>query len=123
MHIQALLRWWYGAGWKDQLDSAALWLAKVSDFFSIPLLLKTLFQPFRQQDTGAVQGAFEVQLRAWLDNLLSRFIGAMVRTFMIVVGGLWWFISATASACWLLAWPLLPVAPLLGVVLAGSLSL
>ncbi len=120
MQVLSFLRWWYGEGWLGQLSAQQLYLRKIGDFFSVSLLLRNLFQPFRQISAGSVRGGLGVQFRAWLDRLISRMIGAIVRLFMICMGGIWWCLSALMSAITLALWPLLPLAPLIGLVLAGS---
>lgn len=120
MQVLSFLRWWYGEGWRGQLSAQQLYLRKIGDFFSVSLLLRNLFQPFRQISAGSVRGGLGVQFRAWLDRLISRMIGAMVRLFMICMGGIWWCLSALMSVVTLALWPLLPLAPLIGLILAGS---
>ncbi|HMR73086.1 MAG TPA: hypothetical protein PKD68_03710 [Candidatus Saccharibacteria bacterium] len=120
MQVLSFLRWWYGEGWLGQLSVVRLYLRKVSDFFSVSLLLRNFFQPFRQISAGSVRGSLGVQFRAWLDRLISRMIGALVRFFMIVAGSIWWCLSALIGMIGLVLWPLLPFAPLVGVLLAGS---
>jgi hypothetical protein len=118
MHSVALLKWWYSAGWADQLAGVFLKLQQAGDFFSIPLLLKTLFQPFRQIGTEQVRGALDVKVRAWVDRLMSRFIGAMVRLTMILLGIAWWLLWLLIGAMWLIIWPFLPVLPVVGLGLS-----
>ncbi len=123
MHVLAFVRWWYGVGWMSQLSAVQLHLRKVSDYFSLSLLVRNLFQPFRQISAGSVRGGFDIQFRAWLDRLISRFVGAIVRFFMIVTGCVWWLLGVLAGGVWLLFWPLLPLLPVLGLVLSKGLSL
>jgi hypothetical protein len=105
----AFLQWWYGPGWRD----AGLRLSgKVREtylWFSIPILLRTLFAPWRRITTPS-GGSLEMRFRASIDNLLSRVIGMTVRllaigmaigiiTFYVIFGGLL-----------LLLWPAIPLA-------------
>ncbi len=114
----ALLGWWYGAGWGSQLDRMRLKLGRIGDYFSSALLFRTRFQPFREIDAGGVRGGLDIQVRAWGNRLISRAIGAMIRLVMIFVGSLWWLVVALGGCCWLLIWPLLPLFPLIGILLA-----
>lgn len=118
MRVWALLSWWYGPGWLGESKLQAGRLARVESYFGFRTLVVTMFQPFRQIDAGRLRGGLGVQVRAWFDKTVSRFIGASARLILLIVGALWWGVSALASACWLLVWPLLPVAPLLGLVAA-----
>lgn len=116
MQAWALLQWWYGAGWMNELERQAKFLYRVEDYFSFGNLFRTLFQPFKQIDATPRKGGLEVQFHAWLDKMMSRFIGAAARLILLLVGGAWWVISALISVCWLLVWPFLPAAPLVGLI-------
>lgn len=117
MQFGVFTAWWYSSGWLDQVSLAKVRLDKTSDYFSIPLLIKNLFQPFRQISVGEVKGSLDVIFRAWVDRMVSRFIGAMIRSFMIVIGVLWWCVTALVNVVWLLLWPLFPVFFVVGFVL------
>lgn len=118
----AFVRWWYGVGWTDQFDSARLYVRKINDFFSVSLLFRSLFQPFRQISAGSVRGGLDVQLRAWFDRLISRVIGAIVRLFMILAGLVWLLIVVCWLAAWLVVWPFIPLLPAIGMFVAGVQS-
>ena len=122
MQVGALISWWYSTGWLGQMSRVRAYLARVADFFSIPLLLKTLFQPFRQIDSGSQGKSLDAVLRAWVDRTVSRFIGAMIRLFMIILGGVWWILSAVVGLFACLIWPILPVLPVVGVIFSGAFA-
>lgn len=117
MLLAAFFSWWYGDGWKGQIENVRRSLVKISDTFSIPLLVKTLFAPFRQISAGNVDGPIGLRFRAALDKLFSRLIGAFVRTIMIFVGIFGMILLLIFSAVRLLLWPLMPVLPIAGFVL------
>lgn len=121
MFIVGLLTWWYGSGWK-KASVILMEKAVVSeDYFSIDLLLKTLFSPFRQisADTGR-GGTMGDRLRAAFDKLFSRVIGAVIRIILIITGAAWLLIHIIADIVILLTWPLLPLLPVLGLILSIS---
>ena len=72
----------------------------------------------RQISAGAVDGPIGVQIRAFFDRLISRTIGGIVRSFMIIFGIVTLVITAVAGLIFIIAWALVPVLPLLGVGLA-----
>lgn len=117
MFVVGLLQWWYGAGWLARARLIGDRLTKTFDYFSIDLLLKTWFSPFRQISAGGVRGPLGVQLRAWFDRLISRLIGAGVRTVMIVIGLGWILIQSALGVIELLTWLILPVFPVLGAIM------
>lgn len=109
MLLLSFFSWWYGAGWANELTRVKRQIGGVADTFSIVLLIQTLFAPFRQIDTGRIQGSLGVQVRAWVDRLVSRLIGAMIRSFMIVFGVVSLASVSVYGAARLLIWPLLPL--------------
>jgi hypothetical protein len=117
MLIVGILSWWYGEGWKQRVVMQREKLASTMDYFSIDLLLRTFFSPFRQISAGKVNGPIGVQLRAFSDRLISRVIGAMVRLFMIVIGTLAIIMYIVIGAAWLIVWAFVPFLPIIGAVL------
>jgi hypothetical protein len=90
---------------------AVLRIAGVLDFFSIGLLLKSLFAPFRQISVGRVQGSLDTKMRAWADRQISRGIGAMVRLAVIFFGLLATLMMVIVGVALLILWPLVPIVP------------
>ncbi|HET8690149.1 MAG TPA: hypothetical protein VFL81_01820 [Candidatus Saccharimonadales bacterium] len=117
MLLVGFISWWYGLGWRDQLSLFGQRLARVADQWSIGSLSGSLFAPFRQLDTGRIKGPLGIQLRAMLDKLISRFIGAMVRSVVIVIGLLAFVLTILVGLLWLVIWPFLPVFPIIGFML------
>ena len=120
MFIVGMFRWWYSDGWLQCVRSVQGTLLGVYDYFSIDLLLRTLFSPFRQISAGKVNGPVGVQLRAWFDQLISRTIGAFVRSVVIIIGSAALFLSVVWGLIRLIAWPLVPLLPVIGVLFAMS---
>jgi hypothetical protein len=114
------LTWWYSDGLTARINDISERFARVADFFSVGLLAKTLFSPFRQLSTGAVRGSLEVQLRALIDNVLGRLIGAFVRSAMIIFA----FFASLGVLIYgigvIIAWLILPALPLGGLLLTLS---
>lgn len=68
-------------------------VAKLYSFFSIDLLLKTLFLPWKRDEIDTSNMALDDKLRVLLMNLVSRLVGAVVRLGTVIIG-----ISAIAGA-------------------------
>ncbi|HEX6415998.1 MAG TPA: hypothetical protein VFZ62_00550 [Candidatus Saccharimonadales bacterium] len=117
MFIAGMLSWWYGQGWRQRFSRLGEKLASTMDYFSIDLLLRTFFSPFRQISAGKVRGPLGVQMRAFFDRLISRVIGAMIRFVMIIIGSLAIAIHAVIGLLGVVLWALIPVAPIIGIVL------
>jgi hypothetical protein len=117
MFILGILSWWYGAGWRQRVHILREKLAGIMDFFSIDLLIRTLFAPFRQISAGKVEGGLEVKMRAFFDRLISRLIGGFVRFFMVIFGLLSIIVYAVLGGISLVIWAFIPLFPVIGIVL------
>src|SRR4051812_2241152 len=106
MWLLYLLSWWYGRGWGWALSSIFGKVRDINETFSIPILLRTWFAPWKQITT---QATFRNFFQAAIDNLVSRFVGAAVRTSMIVGGALMSVFTILFGLFAAIAWPLVPV--------------
>lgn len=118
MLFASFLSWWYGAGWQQTMQRALHRLHRAAEFFSLGLLVRTLFAPYRQISAGAVRGNLTVQWHAFIDRTFSRLVGAVVRTTVLIAGAVSLIVTAIMLGVWLLIWPLLPVLPVAFIVLA-----
>lgn len=111
-----MLSWWYTEAWIEVLHKVQRRAMSVFETFSVGLLARTLFSPFRQIDAGSVHGPIDVQLRAWFDRSFSRVFGAVIRSIMIFCG----LVSTTGIFCagviWAAMWLVLPILPILGII-------
>lgn len=114
MVMWGMMKWWYTAGWHQCLKRIISRIDATSDFFSISLLVRTLFAPFRQISAGSVRGPLAVQMRAFFDRLISRIVGMVVRLMMVVIGSVVIACNALIGLLFLLFWPLVPILPLVG---------
>ncbi len=117
MFLVGMLSWWYGDGWRQRYGLMISRLTRISDYFSIGLLLTTLFAPYRQISAGSVNGSVGAQFRAFIDRLISRFVGLFVRLFMVIFGLIALVFQIIAGTIVLLFWLLIPIFPLIGLVL------
>lgn len=118
MLITDLIRWWYVKGWSVFRGDFKAKLKDTADMFSIGDLLRTLFKPYRQiaanNDSDAIQG----KLNAFLDKLVSRFVGMITRLVLIFAGVIVMLLEIIIGGVMILIWPLIPALPIAGVVLA-----
>lgn len=89
----------------------------MAETFSVGLLLRTLFSPWRRIITypGAGIGA---HMRALGDNLVSRFIGFLIRLTVLVTAAISLVALIVFSGLLLVMWPLLPLASV-GLFITG----
>lgn len=86
MLVFRLIDWWYGAGFLVRLRGLGVRLGRTADTFSIGLLFRTLFSPFRQIDAGASGQGLSGMMSAFLSRLISRFVGFFMRLGLIIFG-------------------------------------
>lgn len=116
-----LITWWYGAGWKRVGQILIEKLVVSEDFFSIDMLLGSLFAPFKQISASSGSGGtLQMKLQAWFDKQFSRIIGAIIRIILIFIGTGWLIIQMAIYLVIFLAWPLLPVLPAIGLILSAG---
>jgi hypothetical protein len=116
--VTELLKWWYTAGLRQRAQKVSLRLDGTIDYFSMDLLLKTLFSPFRQISAGKVDGSLEVKLRAVADRLISRLIGGIVRSTLLIIGGITIVFQSILAIVTMVLWLLVPILPIVGIALS-----
>lgn len=117
MFLANILYWWYGGGWLGRVQLLKSRLVASADFFSIDLLASTLFAPYRQISAGSVDGPIGVKVQAFFDKLLSRVIGAIVRSFMVIFGVVAMFLQLLVGLIMLGFWLILPLFPVIGLIM------
>ena len=117
MFIVGILSWWYGAGLMARIVAVQGRIASIMDYFSIDLLLRTIFSPFKQISAGGVSGSMAQKWRALVDRLFSRCIGAVVRLLLIIIGAIGIIGTIIVGALLIVVWLFVPVLPLVGIVL------
>lgn len=117
MFIMGLFSWWYGAGWRQRAGIVKERLMSSIDYFSIDLLLRTYFSPFRQISAGGVDGPIAIKVQAFFDKLISRIIGAIVRTLIIAIGVVTITLHTILGCIVLVVWAIIPLLPFIGAIL------
>lgn len=117
MFLVGIFQWWYGSGWLRHLKLSYIGILRIADLFSIGLLLKTLFNPFRQISAAEVDGPLPVQMSAFFDRLFSRAIGGVVRTATIFIGLFVILVRVVWTLISMIIWSLLPILPIIGLFL------
>lgn len=82
-------------------------------------LVNTWFAPFRQTYSGSVGGSIDMQLRGAIDNLVSRVIGFIVRTILLLSGVAVCGMAFVGGLIVLLVWAFIPLLPLIAIVLTA----
>lgn len=116
MLVVAFLQWWYGPGWHDAAGRLMTKLEETYLNFSMPILLRTMFAPWRRIITPP-GGSLEQRGRALVDNAVSRLVGFVVRLMALIAGGVLLAAYVIIGGLIVLLWPIWPVlGPVLVVV-------
>lgn len=75
---------------------------------SLPLLVKTLFAPWRRDEQSLEGLSLVDRLRVWGENLTSRFVGAILRIMTLAAGGLIVLLQLALFGLGFLLWVFLP---------------
>lgn len=118
MVVVGFLSWWYGSGLRRHMVLTWRGIAMTYEYFSIGLLIRTWFAPFRQISAGSVSGSFSVQWHAFADRTISRFVGSVMRTAMIIIGIISIIIAVIVGCLTTIAWLVIPGLPFVGIVLS-----
>ena len=98
------------------------YISFVSDFFSIPILIKTFISPWRRYKWRYPKG-FNVGefFSTLISNIFSRIIGAIFRFVLIILGGLAQIFTLTIGSTIFLLWVLIPFILIILISLLFSL--
>lgn len=94
------------------------------NYFSVPTLIKTYFSPWRRYSShyGNILD-FWKNFEVLVFNLMSRIIGAIMRTFFIIFGIVSEIFILFAGLIVLIVWLLFPVLLIIGLVFGINLLL
>ena len=114
--VLQFIKWYYFDQLKAILKAWKNFLRFNLNYFSISLLLKTLFSHWRKYQWSYGRG-FDIKRYAevFFSNLISRVIGAIIRFFLILIGVVAEIIIVLAGIIVFLGWLLLPVLLLAGL--------
>ena len=113
MLIVAFVQWWYGPGWHDAANRLMTRLHETYLTFSVPILLRTMFAPWKRIITYPGRSIGE-RSRASLDNLISRVVGLVVRGCALGAALAIMGVYLIFGGALLILWPAIP---LLGPIL------
>lgn len=101
--------WWYGDGLIRFWQAIQIMTEKVYSFFSITLLLRTIFDPWKRDAYYIENAAIDIRIKIWFNNLISRVIGFIIRLFTIFAGLVVTSVFFIFLIVILLGWVFLPI--------------
>ena len=120
-----VLFFWEYATWHYTTALAEFWgfwrtfLWFLFNFFSIPLMVRTLFAPFRRLEIHQRRVSIEEHLSNFVANTLMRILGFILRVFMIAIGLAALLITLCISVISFVLWVLVP-ATLISLFISGA---
>jgi hypothetical protein len=113
-------RWHYGRGVVGYLSIWKTFLWFVPRFFSLAMLLQTLFSPWHRLKESYKGGfSFEALMEMLVVNILMRIVGFFVRTVVILIGILSEVVllvgGGIAFVLWFVAPFLVPISFIIGI--------
>lgn len=119
MAFLLFIQWWYGQGWLNAFTRVVQRMKIISQELSLSILVKTLFEPWKQITSYAGAGSsLEQKFRAWFDNVFARIIGFIIRFFTIIFGLLATILVGIFGLILALFWPFVPLLPLILVIVS-----
>ncbi|PIQ66794.1 MAG: hypothetical protein CO184_00090 [Candidatus Zambryskibacteria bacterium CG_4_9_14_3_um_filter_40_16] len=102
--------WHYSNGIKDLLNNLINFLSLVFSFFSIPILLSTIFSPWQRMGERYAKG-FDLSKTAqtFVVNTIMRFVGFFIRFFTIFIGLISFLFAFVLSVLVFVSWLLMPI--------------
>lgn len=109
--LPSYLTWHYSEAFKDITRVWTNFLWFIFNFFSITILLKTFFSPWRRIQEGRTKEGFHPEdiAEAFVTTTVMRIIGMMLRSFIIIVGLLVTLAVFWGGLLFYAVWMLLPV--------------
>jgi hypothetical protein len=102
-----LFIWWYGQGWAATVKNIRKMLLGISNLFSVPILARTLFAPWKRIISYPGAG-LDAKLRALSDNVVSRAIGFAVRVLVLLTALIIGTLAVVFGVLAFVLWPLVP---------------
>jgi hypothetical protein len=103
-----LLSWWYSQGWGQAIKRIYKWAYDISLALSAGQLLRSLFEPWRRI-VSAGGRSLDVKIKNFFDNLVSRAVGATVRTLVLITAGAAMIGAVVFGIVVAVVWPLVPL--------------
>ena len=118
MFLGGMISWWYTKGIQLKFKLLLSRAASMVDLFSIRLLVATWLSPYKQISASrSMASNFAEQLKNMIDQLISRSIGAVIRTFMIIIGFAVVAVQFVVGVLVLAIWLMLPILPIVLLIL------
>lgn len=113
--------WWYSRGLRDFFIYLKAIFLKITDVFSVKLLLRTYLSPWKRDITRAEGQPLNVLFQVVIFNLVSRLLGAIIKTAILFVYLLALVVFFSLSLFLIITWLFLPLISIISLIYAVQL--
>ena len=113
--------WWYSRGLKDFFIYLKAIILKITDIFSVKLLLRTYLSPWKRDLTSIEGLPLNEILRVFIFNLVSRLIGFIIKTVILFIYLIVSAVFLAVSLSLIITWLFLPLITILGIIVGIGL--
>ncbi|MCX6810484.1 MAG: hypothetical protein NTY30_01950 [Candidatus Berkelbacteria bacterium] len=114
--------WWYGYLPRRLFLALEASMITLVDLFSVKILFRTLFSPWKRDLISTDGLSLQEKFQVWMMNLASRFIGFIVKTFVLITFAIVFVAAAVIFAALFCLWIAFPLA-IIGLVILGLTNL
>ncbi|TSC91449.1 MAG: hypothetical protein CEN92_286 [Candidatus Berkelbacteria bacterium Licking1014_96] len=108
--------WWYSKGIRDFFIYLKAILAKITDIFSVKLLLRTYLSPWKRDITSTEGLPLNEVLRVFIFNLVSRFIGFIIKTIILFIYLIVLAVFLAIALSLVIIWLFLPLISIISLI-------
>ena len=119
--IGDIFGWWYSRGLKDFFVYLKAVMLKITDIFSVKLLLRTYFSPWKRDITSTEGLPLNQVIQMLLFNLVSRFIGFIIKSFILLIYLMVMVVFFAFALALIFIWLFLPLISILGIIIGIGL--
>jgi hypothetical protein len=119
--IGDIFGWWYSKGLRDFFIYLKAIFLKIADIFSVKLLLRTFFSPWKRDITSMEGLPLNQMIQVIVFNLISRIIGAFIKTIILFIYLIALSVFVAVSLFLVVLWVFLPLISIIGLIVGIGL--
>jgi hypothetical protein len=116
MVVADILRFWYGSEVPKAPRRLHGLILTTADAFSMPILIRTIFAPWRKDVLPTTGMALQERFQAMVMNMVSVLIGFVVRFFVLLAASLTIAVILLVGSVALVLWVIMPAVPFLLII-------
>jgi hypothetical protein len=113
--------WWYTKGIRDFFIYLKAIFFKITDIFSVRLLLRTFFSPWKRDITSMEGLPLNQMIQVIVFNLISRIIGAFIKAIILFIYLIALSVFVALALFLILLWVFLPLISIIGLIIGIGL--